>query len=111
MIKNAIETGDRAALLRASEEMSEAKNRDSFEECLDTLESLVHDVWTLSVDGDVDRVVNADLTDELSRLAGNAASSDLPFWLCEIETMRANFAVNINRKIATDALFVSMAAN
>ena len=110
VIRNAVETGDRAALLRASEEMNDAKNRDSFEENLDILESLIHDVWTLRVSGDASRVVNTDLADALTTLAENANVADLSAWLREIETMRENFAVNINRKVATDALFVSMAS-
>ena len=54
-------------------------------------------------------LVNTDLNEALTTLAENAVNADLPAWLDEIETMRENFAVNINRKIATDALFVSMA--
>ncbi len=109
VIQNVMETGDRAALLRASEEMNDAKNKDYFEENLDILESLIHDVWTLRVSGDDSLLVNTDLNEALTTLAENAVNADLPAWLDEIETMRENFAVNINRKIATDALFVSMA--
>ncbi len=108
VVANAIETGDRAALLRISEEMNDAKNKDSFEENLDILQSLIHDVWTLRTGAGTERIVNTDLADELSRLADNAALSDLPGWLALIDTMRENFAVNINRKIASDAMFVSM---
>ena len=109
VVGNVIETSDRAALLRISERMNDAKNKDSFEEDLDVLQSLIHDVWTLKVGGDATRIVNSDLADELSRLAENAGKADMPSWLAAIDTMRENFAVNINRKIAADALFVSMA--
>lgn len=107
---NVIEAGDRAALLRISEEMNDAKNKDSFEDNLDTLQSLIHDVWTLRLSGDETRLVNTDLAEELARLAEYHGSVDLPSWLAAIDTMRENFAVNINRKIAADALFVSMAS-
>jgi DNA polymerase-3 subunit delta' len=110
VVTNVIETGDRAALLRISEEMNDAKNKDNFEDNLDTLQSLIHDVWTLRVDGDETRLVNSDLVDNLRRLAETAGSADMPSWLAAIDTMRENFAVNINRKIAADALFISMAA-
>lgn len=106
--RNAIQTADRAALLRVSEELNDAKNKDRFEENIDILESLIHDVWTLSVSGDAARIANPDLSDELSKLAVTASRSNLPAWLAEIESMRQNFAVNINRKIAADALFMSM---
>ena len=109
VVTNSIETGDRAALLRIAEEMNDAKNKDSFEDNLDILQSLIHDVWTLSVSGDEARVVNTDLAEDLSRLAEHAGSADLPAWIADIDTMRENFAVNINKKIAADALFVTMA--
>lgn len=110
VVTNAIETRERAALLRIAEEMNDAKNKDNFEDNLDVLQSLIHDVWTLRVGDDETRVVNTDLADKLSRLAEESGAADMPRWLAEIDTMRENFAVNINRKIATDALFVGMAA-
>ena len=88
--------------------MNDAKNKDSFEESIDILQSLIHDVWTLTISGDASRVVNADLVDRLEILAKNAGRSDLPSWLTSIDTLRDNLAVNINRKIAADALFVTM---
>ncbi|HRI04570.1 MAG TPA: DNA polymerase III subunit delta' [Pyrinomonadaceae bacterium] len=109
VLRNAVETGDRAALLRISEELNDAKNKENFEENLDILESLIHDVWTLRMSGEDSRIVNTDLANDLSRIAENAVGLDLASWLGGIETMRENFAVNINRKIAADALFVTMA--
>ena len=109
VVRNVIETGDRAALLRASEELNDAKNKDNFEDNLDILESLIHDLWSLRMSGDPSRLVNSDLSEPLASLAENAGNADMPRWLGEIETMRENFAVNINRKIAADALFVTMA--
>ncbi len=111
VVRNAIETGDRAALLRVSEEMNDAKNKERFEQNIDILESLIHDVWTLGVSSDADRLSNTDVADELSKLAMNARTLDLPAWLREIEMMRDNFAVNINRKIAADSLFMTMTTN
>ncbi len=110
VVTNAIETGDRSALLRISEEMNDAKNKETFEESIDVLASLLHDVWTLRVSGDATRVVNTDLTNRLADLAGKPASDNTPSWLAAIDTMRENFIVNINRKIAADALFVGMTA-
>lgn len=110
VIANSIETGDRAALLRIAGEMNDPKNKDAFENDLDVLQSLIHDAWTMRVSGDRTRLVNADLTDKLARLAEDAGAADMPGWLAEIDTLRENLIVNINRKIATDALFVAMAA-
>lgn len=110
VVVGAIETGDRGSLLRLSEEMNDAKNKDSFEENIDILQSLIHDVWAMRIGHDESRLVNSDLEPVLSRLADQACQSDLPRWLGEIDLMRENFTVNINRKAATDALFVKMAA-
>ncbi len=100
-----------ASLLRTSEEMNDAKNKENFEEYLDILESLIHDLWSLRIADDATRVVNTDLAAELLSLTRDSAAANLPRWLSDIETMRERFAVNINRKVATDALFVSMSSN
>jgi|CXWL01.1.fsa_nt_gi DNA polymerase-3 subunit delta' len=109
VIEAAIETGDLATMLRISEELNDAKNKDNFEENLSILESLIHDVWSLKVSGDASRVVNTDLGANLRRLAQQSGNLGLPQWLGEINTLRDDLAVNINRKVAADALFVSMA--
>lgn len=105
-----IEAGDRASLLGIAEAMNDAKNKDVFEENLDILQSLIHDLWTLQITGDEARIVNTDLADKLRLLAPALRNAKLPMWLAEIDTIRENLIVNINRKIATDALFVKMAA-
>lgn len=104
-----IEMGELSALLSLSEQINDAKNKDAFEENIGILESLIHDVWSLTASGDPTRIANADLADQLGRLAAAARPSDLAEWLAAIQTMRENLVVNINRKVATDALFVSMA--
>lgn len=109
VIVSAIETGDRAAMFRVAEEMNDAKNKDKFEENLSILESLIHDVWSIKIGGDASRLVNTDLADRITRLAAEAGRADLPAWMNEIAIVRDNLAVNINRKIAADSLFVSMA--
>jgi DNA polymerase-3 subunit delta' len=109
VLRDAIETGDRAALMRASDEMNDAKNKDSFEESLDTLESLIHDVWALRTTGDERRLANADLAADLMRLADGSGAADFPSWIAEIDTLRENLIVNINKKVASAALFAGMA--
>ena len=109
VVREAVLAGSVASMLRVSEDLSTAKNKESFEENLDILESLIHDVWTLRVSGNTGRVVNSDLTAILSDLAAEAIRPDFPGWLADIEKLRQDLAVNINRKVATDALFVSMA--
>lgn len=105
-----LENHDLAALLKISEEMNDAKNKEGFEENIDILASLLHDIWVIAVSGDTSRVASADLADRLSQLARNPTATKILQWLSDIDTMRENFAVNINRKIAADALFVGMTA-
>jgi DNA polymerase III subunit delta' len=109
IVLNLIETGDRAALLRASETMNDAKNRTAFEENLDILQSLLHDVWLVAASGYTDKISNSDLVEQLTSLAQSAGQSDLAGWMNEIDIVRENLVVNINRRIAADALFVKMA--
>ena len=110
VLRDAIETSDRAALMRASDELNDAKNKEKFEESLDTLESLIHDVWSLRTTGDEARLANSDLAGDLTRLADEAGRLDLPSWLDAIAELRGNMTVNINRKVATAALFAEMAS-
>lgn len=109
VVANAVKTDGRVALLRVAEEINDAKNKEKYEENLDILETLIHDVWSLSVGRDASQIANTDLENELSSLSREARVADLPSWLSAIHELRENFEVNVNRKIATDALFVKMA--
>ena len=101
---------NRASLLAVSEAIADAKNKDKFELDLAILESLIHDVWTLKITGDADRLANSELANHLSRLAQNSQVGELTQWLDEIELIRGRTKVNINKRIAVDALFMEMAA-
>ena len=101
---------DRAVLLRTAEEMNDAKNKDNYDQLLKMLETLIHDVWNLTLGAGEETIVNADIKTTLKKLASSAESQRLAAWLTDIEKMRENFQVNINRKIATDALFMQMAS-
>jgi DNA polymerase III subunit delta' len=109
VVTNAIETHDLAGLLRISEEMNDAKNKEMFEESIDILTSLLHDIWMIRISGDFARAVNSDLESRLMVLTLCSQAAEIPLWLAEIESMRENFLVNLNRKIAADALFARMA--
>ena len=100
---------NRAELLRVAEEMNDAKNKDDYETSLDILQTLIHDVWAIRNRADEKVLTNTDLITDLKRFAEQTESKKLSAWLAEIETLRENLAVNLNRKIATDALFVQMA--
>jgi len=100
---------NRALLLKTAEEMNDAKNKDNYEQFLDILQTLIHDVWSLKLGADEFSIVNRDYKSQLKILADNADAKRLSKWLAELETMRELFIVNLNKKIATDALFMQMA--
>jgi DNA polymerase-3 subunit delta' len=109
VLESLIVTRNRAILMRTTEEINDAKNKDFYQDYLDIFQTLIHDVWTLRVSETAESIVNSDLAVQLKRMAGNAEKDKLAGWLREIETLRENFAVNLNKKIATDALFMRMA--
>ena len=100
---------DRARLLRAAEELTDAKRKDDYEPHLDTLSTLLHDAWLLSLDARSE-IVNEDLRERLARVAAGVDNRRATRWLALIEELRARLLVNVNRRVATDALFLSMAA-
>jgi DNA polymerase-3 subunit delta' len=100
---------DKRELLAASEEMADPKNREEYEEKLGILQSLIHDLWLLVTGADVE-ILNSEIEAELIPLSRQVSSPTLGRWLDEIEAMSETFIVNINRKVATDSLFIGMAA-
>ncbi len=110
VLKALVQTGDRVRLLRSAEELGAARNRDEYEQRLDALETLIRDAWALGLGRPETSIVNSDLLDELQRIAAPLRSKQAQSWLSAIEELRAALAVNINRRVATDALFLAMAA-
>jgi DNA polymerase III subunit delta' len=98
----------RATLLKTAEEMNDAKLKDEYETRLEIFQNLIHDVWSLKFGKS--EILNIDIKPQLLRLAEHSDKTKLSNWLIEIETLRENFTVNLNKKIATDALFMKMAA-
>jgi DNA polymerase III subunit delta' len=102
--------GDRVQLLRSAEELAAAKDRGQYEQYLDVLETLIRDAWSLALGRSSDSIVNHDLLTDLQRIADELPSRKAASWLRDIEELRGALEVNINRKIASDALFLSMAS-
>ena len=104
-------TNDRAQLLRSAEQLNEAQYKDEFEERLDVLETLIRDAWMLSLGVKEDLVVNADLLPELDKLSKRLDAARAADWLLQIEDLREQLIVNVNRKVTTDAMFLAMAGD
>lgn len=109
VLESLLLTKDRAALLRVTDEMSDAKIKDEYETRLEILQTLIHDIWALQLGGERQSILNIDIISNLTKLNKRADSKILASWLTEIETLRERLGVNVNRKIATDALFMQMA--
>jgi DNA polymerase III subunit delta' len=109
VLKTITVTGDRADLLRSAEGLAAAKDRDEYEQLLDVLEALIRDAWALSLGRPAETIVNADVVRELQEIADEMRSSQAASWLSQIEELRGTLEVNINRKVASDALLMSMA--
>ncbi|MDT7781498.1 MAG: polymerase subunit delta [Acidobacteriota bacterium] len=103
--------GDRVRLLRAAEELGDAKNKEEYEPRLDALLILVRDLWLLSLGVSEARLVNHDLREQLARLAAGLRPARAARWLARIEELRGQLAFNVNRRAATDALFLTMSAD
>lgn len=102
---------DRAQLLRSAEELAAAKDRSEYEQRLAVLEVLIRDAWALALGRPDHVIVNRDLLEHLNRIASDLDSARAAAWLGEIEELRAGLLVNLNRRIASDALFLTMAAS
>lgn len=104
-------THDRADLLRSAEQLNEAQYKDEFEERLDVLETLIRDAWMLSLGVDSTRIVNEDLAAQLMEIGKNIDAGRAADWILQIEDLREQLIVNVNRKVTTDALFLVMAGD
>jgi DNA polymerase-3 subunit delta' len=104
-------SNNRAELLRSAEQLNEAQYKDEFEERLDVLETLIRDAWMLSLGVKPSQLVNEDLLSELQPISEELDSSRAANWILQIEDVREQLIVNVNRKITTDSLFLTMAGD
>jgi len=102
-------TGDRVQLLRAAEGLNDARIKDEYEARLDILETLIRDTLLLTVGGGEEGLTNSDLLPQLTQVAQKVSSDRAVAWIEQIEELREQLELNVNRKVATDALFLSMA--
>ena len=102
-------TDDRARLLKSAEELNEAQYKEEFEERLGVLETLIRDAWMLALGVNSEQLVNLDLLPELEEASKKLDPQRAATWILQIEDVREQLIVNINKKIATDALLLAMA--
>jgi DNA polymerase-3 subunit delta' len=104
-------TNDRVELLHGSEDLAAAKDRQEYEQRLEALEILIRDAWALALGRPSETMVNGDLLAPLQDIAAALRSAQAAAWLKQIEELRGTLEVNVNRRIASDALFLAMAAS
>jgi len=109
-IRSAMIDTNRSRLITASERLNDAKNKDRFEDNLAVIESLIRDLWLVKNSSQKDGVSNIDIFDDLKKMAARIDRGKLALTLAEIESLRGALLVNINRKTATDTLFLNMSA-
>ena len=110
VLRSAVAGASLATMLQTSEQLNDAKNKDRFEDAIAILESLVRDTFALAKDAEPSSIANSDIANVLKELAENVTTQKVERWIIDIEELQFNFLVNINRKVATDGLFVKMAA-
>jgi DNA polymerase-3 subunit delta' len=111
VLKALADGDDRAELLRSAEDLNSAAIKDEYECRLDILETLIRDAWMLALDVPAENIVNEDLLGPLKQIAKSLDTVRPARWISQIEEMREQLVVNINRKASTDALFLTMAAS
>ena len=104
-------TGDKTRLLRAAEGLNDARNKDDYEANLELLETLIRDSLLVAVAADQEQIVNLDILPQLKDIARGTDAKRATTWIAQIEEVREQLLVNINRKPATDALFLTMAGS
>jgi len=102
-------TEDHTRLLRLAEEMNEVKRKDEYEFGLELLETLIRDVLMVSFGVSSGQLINEDVLPQLQKISERIDSRSATSWISLIEELREQLVVNVNRKTATDALFLSMA--
>jgi DNA polymerase-3 subunit delta' len=109
IIRAALLAGNISSMLQISEQMNDAKNKDRYEDTITVLELLIRDIFALSKGTDPDSIANSDIADTLEKLSSDADTRRLSYWITDLEELQFNYLVNINRKVATDGVFVKMA--
>ena len=105
ILRSAILDRDLVALLKKAEIVADTKNKSGFEDFLEILQMLIHGIWSAHIEKRSSQTFL-----EIEELAEAADTDLLISWLQDIEEIRSALAVNINKKIAADALLVGMVA-
>ncbi len=102
-------TGDLADVLAVGEEIGAGRNgRDRLEMSLDLMEMWFRDLLICRLEVDERLLVNQDRSDELQRFAARTSSRQLLRWIERVRTVRGSLRVNVNPRMAMDAMLLAM---
>jgi DNA polymerase-3 subunit delta' len=84
------------------------REREDYENGLDILCSLLRDVTVLIADKSSEQITNEDIRKQLQSYAEVLGVVTISRWFDNIEEVRRNLRVNINRPVSTESLFLKM---
>jgi hypothetical protein len=85
------------------------KEREDFEQTLESINGLLRDVTLLAAGAGTTGVVNIDLVDKLEDLAVRITIPRLILWVERFSELRRQLRVNVNRQVATEAVLLNLA--
>ena len=100
---------NRVRLLKAAEHYGK-QEREAYEKMLSSMLLLLRDIFRIAALGNPNGIINIDAEDRLLILAEKIGLLRVTAWVRQIDELRANLRININRQIATEAAFLSMSA-
>jgi DNA polymerase III subunit delta' len=85
------------------------QERETFERMLLLMLNLLRDIFLIAASGKTDNIVNIDVADRMNILADKIKLPHLIEWIKKFDELRFNLRININRQVATEAAFLSLA--
>src|SRR5882724_9928099 len=87
------------------------REREDYENGLDILCSLLRDVTVLIADTSSEQIANEDIREQLQGYADAVDITTISRWFDNIEEVRRDLRVNINRPVSTESLFLKLESN
>lgn len=98
---------DSVKLLNAAEYLGRKLEKDEFEIHLDALMVLLADLFRLKLSQDESSLTNADIVDQLERVAEALTIEQITDWTDRIELVLRALPRNVNRQLAMDAMLLT----
>jgi DNA polymerase-3 subunit delta' len=100
-------TRDVSKLLGISEYLGRRLEREPFESHLDTLLTLLEDLFHLKVTASEESLTNGDILERLQRLGEKITLDQITAWVDNIEEIFRALPRNVNRQLAMEAMLIT----